>query len=71
MRYRFRIPARATNVRYRVHGRSAPGDTSIGRITHTGNRPKPRLAVVKLRVTGWRAYEVSKVVLTYTFSARI
>ncbi|GAA4820089.1 FlgD immunoglobulin-like domain containing protein [Nocardioides caeni] len=66
MRYSFSIPAGARNFRWAVTGATTGADICCdGTIRKTGSRPAARRYVVEVRVSGWRAYEVAGVRLTY------
>ena len=70
-RYNFGVPASAFSFRWTVRGTPTGADLCCdGRITRTGHRIKPRLFQVRVRVTGWRAYEIRGVSLTYTYKVR-
>jgi hypothetical protein len=70
--YGFRIPKSAYKITWRAAGRAPSLDICCdGRITKTGERTKARSFVVRVRVTGWRAYEVRRVSVDYRYKERI
>jgi hypothetical protein len=70
--YGFRIPKSAFKIKWHAAGQAPMADICCdGRITKTGTRPKARKFVVRVRVTGWRAYEVRSVSLGYKYKVRL
>jgi hypothetical protein len=69
--YAFRLPSNATRVAYAVSGHRNYGDLCCdGRITRTGERVTSTLFRVQVQVTGWRAYDVAGVRVSYTTRVR-
>ena len=67
-KYFFRTPASARKFDWKVRGDVWCCDT--GRLTRSGQRMSARRYAVTVRVTNWRAYEVHRVLLTYTYDRR-
>ena len=66
--YFFRTPASARKLDWKVRGDVWCCD--LGRLTRSGERVSARRYAVTVRVTNWRAYEVHRVSLTYTYDRR-
>lgn len=72
MTYGFQIPSNAYDFRWSVSGELSSADICCdGIVSKTGTRTSPTQAVVRVKVTGWRAYEVSRVRVSYTYKTRI
>lgn len=72
MTYGFRIPSGATNLRYVINGALAGADIrGEGKVIRRGFRTSATRAVVRQRVTGWRAYDIWSVTLKYTYTKRV
>lgn len=70
--FTFRVPAKATKVRWSLSGHATGGDLCCqGRIMRTGVRTSPRVVKVTAQVTGWRAYEVRSATVTYRVSKQL
>jgi hypothetical protein len=67
-KYLFAVPASARRLDWNVRGEVWCCDT--GRLLRTGQRLDARRYAVRVRVTNWRAYEVHRVSLTYTYDRR-
>lgn len=69
--YRFDVPKSAYQLDWRAAGQAPAADICCqGRITKSGTRTRTREYVVRVRVTGWRAYEVHAVRLDYKYKVR-
>lgn len=66
--YAFALPENARKFSWRVRGENWCCD--IGRLTRTGRQVAERRYAVTVRVTQWRAYEIHRVSLTYTYDRR-
>jgi hypothetical protein len=64
----FRVPRNATNLQLRFRGEE--GCCGNGRITRTGTRVNATTYRALFKVTGWRAYTVESVHLTYKHRVR-
>ncbi|HSE72791.1 MAG TPA: FlgD immunoglobulin-like domain containing protein [Nocardioidaceae bacterium] len=72
MTYSFRIPSNASNVRWNVAGGASSADICCdGTIKRTGYLASATRAIVRVRVTGWRAWDAHKASVTYTVRKRI
>lgn len=73
-KYRFGVPAHASNVKWHVSGGPASDDICCtGSIKKTGTwvGPSHRQVLIQVKVTGWRAYDVDRAYITYTYQRRI
>ena len=70
--YTFRLPAAAYSLRYALSGQRSAGDICcFGRISRAGSRVSKTAFRVTATVTGWRAYDVRRVAVSYTYRHRI
>lgn len=69
--YSFTLPSNATRVAYAVSGHRNYADLCCdGRILRTGTRVRSNLFRVLVTVTGWRAYDVTGVRVSYSVPVR-
>lgn len=70
--YFWTIPSNAFNLAWNVNGARSSADFCCqGSITRNGTRLASTRYRVQAKVTGWRAYDVYRVALTYSFRKRI
>ena len=70
--YTFRVPTGTYAVRYSVSGGYADSDICCdGRMTRSLTRVTPTAYRVKVRVNGWRAYDIYRVAVSYSWKVRI
>lgn len=67
--YRFPVPANAVVTDWWAYGSRSCCDT--GRVIRTGERVAPRAFRVRVRVTNWAAFTVTKAGITYRYTRRI
>jgi FlgD Ig-like domain len=72
VRYRFAIPSSAYNFSWSVRGGPAGDDLCChGTISKLGTRTSSKSYVVTVNVTGYRAYEVERARVSYSYKKRI
>lgn len=69
--YNFRVPASAFNVHWSARGTAPVSDICCdGRITRTGKRLSSTLFQIRAQVSGWRAFDVDRAAISYTYKVR-